>query len=393
MTTATGMRALLLGGKLKVIVAVIGLLACAAGGSYALGLVGAPSVTGVENRFGDVSDSTTRIESDMAVSNPNPIGVSLGGTTATYTVEMNGIEMARGEKAGVSIPKGNSSLHFSTAMDNGKIPAWWTSHLRNGEHTDLAVNANVHSSLVGASFAAPKVERSIDTDVIGEFNSSERRPINVNRPFVEDPVAYIEQTNATWGEISTERTPIELRFTVSNPKSVPITVSEVGYDLTMNDVAMGEGATERTYVIPPGGTRTIETTVILRNERLDEWWATHLRNDQVTDLRIDFYARIDLSAVGGGSVRVPLNDLTYTKEIETDLFGTKNATANASADANATAGGSAANGTTTTSAGANGGSGGTPTRTPAPTPTPTATPTTTETTTDDGGLIDLPIRV
>ena len=391
------MRALLFGGKLKVIAAVVGLLACAVGGSYALGLVGAPSVTGVENRFGDVNESTTRIESDMAVSNPNPIGVKLGGLTASYTVEMNGVEMARGEKTGVSIPKGNSSLHFSTAMDNGKIPAWWTSHIRNGEHTDLAVNANVHSSLVGAGFAAPKVERSIDTDVIGEFNSSERRPINVDRPLVEDPVAYIERTNATWGEVSSERTPIEMRFVVSNPKSVPITVTEVGYDVTMNDVAMGEGATERTYVIPPGGTRTIESTVLLRNGKLDEWWTSHLRNDQVTELRIDFYARIDLSAVGGGSVRIPLDGLTYEKEIETDLFGTKNATANGTAAGGADANGTAASGTTaTTTSGANGGSGATPSGTPTPTssPTDTSTPATpAETTTDDGGLLGLPVRV
>ena len=374
---------LLIGSKLKVIATVLGLLAFTVGGSYAVGLIGTPSVTGVENRFGDVSDSTTTIESDLLVSNPNPIGVNLGGTTAEYTVTMNGIEMAHGVKEGVSIPKGASSLHFSTAMENGKIPAWWTSHIRNGEHTDLAVDANVHSSLLGRSFGAPKVKRSVDTDIIGEFNSSERRPINVSQPLVSDPVAYIERTNATWGEVTEEETPIRMEFTIYNPKSVPITVTEVGYDLRMNDVRMGRGASERTHVIPAGGTKTVETTTVIRNKHLDEWWVSHLRNDQVTNLRIDFYARVDLSAVGAGSVRIPLEGLTYEKRIETDLFGTKNATAG---------NGTATNGTTTATGGGDGSSSnGTPTPGGASTPAPTAEPT--GTTTDDGGLIDLPIRV
>lgn len=318
---------LLFGSKLRLVATAVGLLALVVGGSLAAGIIGTPSVTGVENRVGGVNESKTTIESDLLVSNPNPIGVTLGGTTAEYTIEMNGIEMAHGVKEGVAVERGESSLHFTTAMDNERIPDWWVSHIRNGEHTDLTVDASVHSAALNRSFGAPKVERSVDTDVISQFNSSETRPVNADRPLVSDPVAYINRTNATWGAVTDERTPIDLRFDVHNPKSFPLTVTEIGYVITMNDVQVGEGASERTYVIEPGTTETVETTTAIDNAKLDEWWVTHLRNDQVTALRIDFYARVDLSAVGGGTVEVPLRGLTYEETIETDLFGTKNETA------------------------------------------------------------------
>jgi hypothetical protein len=88
----------------------------------------------------------------------------------------------------------------------------------------------------------------------------------------------------------------------------------------MNGVPVGEGSTESAVVIPPGETRTIRTTARIDNAALDEWWVTHLERNQVTTLRLDFAARVDLQAT---TVRVPLDPLTYTETIETDLFGTK----------------------------------------------------------------------
>jgi stringent starvation protein B len=96
----------------------------------------------------------------------------------------------------------------------------------------------------------------------------------------------------------------------------------------MNDVAVGDGTSESGHVIPAESTETIETTTYVRNDRLDEWWVSHLERNQVTDLRIDFHARLDLS---GQTVRVPLDAVTYTETVETDFFGTK-PTTNATAD-------------------------------------------------------------
>lgn len=368
------LRSLLFGSKLRIAATLVTVLAASVGGAVFAGILGAPSVVGVENRFGEVNSSTTVVETELVVNNPNPLGVNLGGVTVDYAVEMNGIRMAGGKKEGVAVESGNSTLRFATEMDNRKIPGWWASHVRNGEHTDLAVRTTVRSKTLGRSIDAPPVERSIDTDVLSAFNSTEPRPIDADQPVVSDPMLWINRTGASWGAATEAWTPIEIEFVVYNPKPWAVPITELGYDITMNGVDVGEGRTDETYVIPPGSTETIRTTVVIDNANLDEWWVSHLERDQVTDLEIDFYATVDLSAVGGGTVRVPMDGLDYTERFETDVFGTRNETAD---DATAESGEEP-----TTTPGDTGTDGGT---TPAPTPTPTPEPTTE----DDGGIIDL----
>jgi LEA14-like dessication related protein len=360
------LRAVLFGSKLKVIITGIAILGVSVGGAFAVGLLGTPSVVGVENQFGTVTDETTTIETDLIVNNPNPISVQLGGTTVNYTVSMNDIAMASGSKEGLAIGQGNTSLAFTTQMQNEKIPAWWTSHIRNGERTQLEIDARVHSSLIGQSATVPH-SQEINTDIISQFNSTETRPVNANQPVVSDPVLYINRTSATWGSVTDAETPINMEFTMYNPKTSPYTVTEIGYEITMNDISVGEGTTDEPHVIPGQAEETIAATTTIQNDKLDEWWVSHLQNDQVTQLRIDFYAKIELPT--GNTIRVPLDELTYTKEIETDIFGSDSS------------GESTNNDTATTS-------------TPATTTgTPTATDTTPSenetTTTDDGGLFSV----
>lgn len=401
-------RSTLFGSRLRIAVVVLLLVGGAIGGAFAAGVLGAPSVTGVENRFAGVNETATTIESNLTVSNPNPFGASLGGLTVDYAVDMNDIRMADGTKDGVAISRGTSTLPFTTTMANERIPAWWVSHIRGGEQTTLTVNADVHSSTAGRTFDAPQVTRAVDTDLLSQFNSSEPQPVNASAPVASDPVLYINQTNATWGEVTNETTELDITFVVYNPKSYPIGTTEVGYDISMNDVTLGEGETEKSVVIPPGETRTIETTTRIQNQNLDEWWVTHIERNQVSQLRIDFSARLDLRAT---TVTVPLTSLDYTKTVETDIFGTKPETGAATSQSSSGSDESSATPTTTATAtptstptatptpaedgGLLGGSddgsdetateaSGTATRTPTPTPTPTATPTPTD---GDDGLL------
>jgi LEA14-like dessication related protein len=347
-----------------------------------------PTVAGVDNRFGDVNETTTVIESDLQVRNPNPIGATLGGLTVDYAIDLNGIRMATGTKEGVSVEQGRSTLPMTTSLANERIPTWWVSHIRNDERTTLAVNADVHSSMLGTSFGAPKVTRPIETDIISAFNSTEDRPVGESP--TGGPILVIRETSARWGAVSAAETTIDMRFVVYNPNSYAVPVSELGYRATMNDIEMGNGTTEGQGVIPPGGTRTIEATTTLNNQHIDEWWVSHLQNDQVTDLRIDFSARFELPT---GTVEVPLDPLTYTRTIETDIFDNKpddgsNGAENESGTATPT--GTPTPTPTSTEGGLLDGEDGTATATPTPTDdgTATPTPTSTPTPTDDGGLLD-----
>ncbi|RLM67303.1 hypothetical protein DVK05_11275 [Halorubrum sp. Atlit-8R] len=317
----TGVVSALTASKLRV--ALVGLLvvAAAVGGAFALGVLGVPGVAAVNNSFGDVTNETTVVETDLVVSNPNPVGVGLDGVSITYTVSMNDVEMARGGREGVSVGSGNSSIAFETALANDAIPPWWTSHVRNGERTTVAIDATVTSDLLGRSADLTRT-REIETDLIGAFASEETRPVNADAPLVDDPVLYVNETRGRWGTVSEAETPIEMEFDAYNPNLEPYVVTEIGYDVTMNGVAMGSGSTEEEYVIPSYGSETIELTAALRNESLDEWWVTHLdesvNGHQVSDLRIEFYAVVELPT--GEELTVPLDALTYEETVETDIF-------------------------------------------------------------------------
>jgi LEA14-like dessication related protein len=363
-------------GRVGTVLVVVVVLVAAVGTAYVLGIVGAPSVVAVENRFGEVTNETTGIETDLVVNNPNPVGVSLGGTTVDYTVRMNRVAMATGSKEGLSVERGNSTLPFTTRMRNERIPDWWVTHVRNDENTTVVVDATVTSSVLGNRSVSLGQEQRVETDLIGAFGSEETRPVNASQPVVSDPVLYVNRTTAAWGNVTDERTPIDTSFLVYNPKTVPYTITEVGYTITMNGITVGEGASDREYVIEGGTTENVSTRTAIRNDRLDEWWASHLRNDQVTDLRIDFYAKLELP--GGTEVRVPLDALTYERTVETDVFGNKGST---DGGANGSTDGSGGTATATPESGA--AASPTATDTPSPTPTPAQTPTPT----DGGGLL------
>ncbi|WP_435182785.1 LEA type 2 family protein [Halobellus sp. EA9] len=387
------MLSLLVFGRLRTVVGALLVVALLVGGAFAAGVVGVPSVAGVENRFGPVNETTTVVETDLVVSNPNPIGVSLGGLTVDYDVRLNDVSLASGVKEGLQVGTGNTTVRFRTAARNERIPPWWVSHVRNGERTTVTVDTAVESSTLGRTVDPPNVTRQVETDLLSQFNSSETRPVNANRPFVSDPVLYVNETRAQWGTVTDAETPMRLDFVVYNPKPYPIGVSRLGYDITMNDVAVGNGTTDSEYVIPPKSSRTVEATVSIRNDRIDEWWVTHLERNQVTDLRVEFAARLELSTT---AIRVPLDSLTYTRTIETDIFGTKPRVENGTATSE-TATATPSEGTSDDAATET----ASPTPTAAPTPdsteTATATPTPTATassgdsgtTTTDGGLIEI----
>ena len=307
----------------KLRIALVGVLVVGVtvGGAFVLGILGVPSVAGMDNTFGDVTEETTAIETELVVSNPNPIGVGLDGVSIDYTVSMNDVEMAHGEREGVAIERGNSTIDLETRLQNGAIPPWWTSHIRNDERTVIGIDATVTSGLLGRSASFSRTHE-IETDVVSAFNTDETRPVNAESPLASDPVLYVNETRGQWGTVTDENTPIDMAFVVYNPNLEPYAITELGYEVTMNDVEMGTGETEREYVIPSRSSETVALTTVLNNQRLDDWWVTHLdetvNGHQVSDLRIEFYAVIELPT--GDEVTVPLDEFTYEETIGTDIF-------------------------------------------------------------------------
>lgn len=399
-------------GRLKIVGVLVVAIAAVAGGSVALGVLGTPSVASVDNHFAGVSNQTTTVATDLTVTNPNPVGVQLGGVGLNYTVSMNGVEMAQGDRQGIGLGTGNSTLQFTTDMQNDRIPPWWVTHIDNGETTTVGIDATVTSSMLGGQSVSATQERTIETDLLSQFNSTETRPVEADQPLVSDPVLYINETRGAWDQenLTQSETPLNLAFDVYNPKPYPYTITKVGYTIRMNDVTVGEGETDRGYVLNPGEKTTLEANTAIQNENLDRWWVTHLQRNQQTDLYIDFYLVLEGD---NEQFRVDLDSIDYQQEIETDIFGTKaqhptgdgtaddssngsdrstadSATATPTPAETETDGGLLDGGDTETDDGLLD-DGETETETTTTTETPTATPTETatpaETETDDGGLL------
>ncbi|MFC7215143.1 LEA type 2 family protein [Saliphagus sp. GCM10025334] len=312
------LRSLFLGSAIRIVGTLVLAVAVTIGGAFGAGVLGVPALKSMDNEFGDVDDERTEILTDLTIHNPNPIGLGSADVDARYDVRMNGVEMANGSGEDITVQPGTSTESLRTKMRNERIPDWWVTHIENGEQTHVEIDATISSGLVGRSTEVTN-EQTVETDLLSAFNSEETRPIEANRAFVEDPILYVNATRGQWAGVDQQHTELRLEFDVYNPKSYAIPTSQLGYEITMNDVTVGLGESDREYVLPPGEETTIVTTTRIENENLDDWWVTHIENDQVSDLRIEFDATFELAS--GTTITIPLESMTYEETMETDIWG------------------------------------------------------------------------
>jgi LEA14-like dessication related protein len=121
------------------IVALVGLIIL----GFVLGFLGTPSVDGVENRFAGVNDTTTTVETNVTVNNPNPIDITFGGVDLDYDIAMNGVHMADGQRDDVSAGPGTSTVQLQTLLQNEQIPEWWYTHVDRGERTNVTIHVDL----------------------------------------------------------------------------------------------------------------------------------------------------------------------------------------------------------------------------------------------------------
>lgn len=320
---ASTLRGVFLGSALRIVGTGVLAVVLAVVVAVAAGLLGVPAVQDFQNEFTGVDDSTTTIGSTIEVDNPNPIGAGFLGVSAEYAISMNDVRMAEGSSGTIEMPPGNSTVELDTELDNDRIPDWWVSHVRNHEQTTVNVNATVESDALGRSVPVEQ-NRSIETDVLSSFNSTETRPVNASSPLVNDPLLYVNETRAQWGDVTDERTEIVVDFYVYNPKAYAIPVSKLNYTIGMNDVRVGAGENTDEQLLPPDEVTRVRTVTHIENENLDDWWVTHVERDQTTDVVIDFAMRVEAANT---EIDVPLEGMTHRETIETDVFGTKDDTA------------------------------------------------------------------
>lgn len=135
--------------------------------------------------WGQVSTETTNLQLDLEVRNPNSYPLPVPGTAGS--VRMNDVDMlewSNEEARVIQSPDDNmiapgetEELTFQIEMDNSEVDDWLTSHVRNNERTDGALNMKLLFEVQGQQITLPPGDGlrcgfSFQTNILEDQNST-----------------------------------------------------------------------------------------------------------------------------------------------------------------------------------------------------------------------------
>lgn len=285
--------------------------------AYGLVVVDRPRVESVDNEWGTVEQNRSEVETEIVVDNPLLLRVGDSAADVSYTVALNGVTFATEEER-VLLGGDGDVVTTTTWVNNDHISEWWVTHVNNDETTTVSVDPAVEVQYVGLELPARSLtrNRTFQTDLLEPLDTDETRRFSA----FGRTLLVVNETHADWGRATAERTPIDASARVTNSLPVPVPVTEIQYTVRMNGIVVGSGEAAEQTVLQADSTRTLEARALIDNSRLDEWWVTHLRNDQTTTISVAFDAVVEY---GGVERRLPLEFISYNRTFETDVFGSK----------------------------------------------------------------------
>lgn len=272
--------------------------------------LGKPEIRGVSYSFGNITDDYTEIETFIDVYNPNPVAIPLKDVKTE--IYMNRIKMGEGSAEKSEIAANSlSKIILSTKIENEKIPEWWASHLMNGERTEMLIKANLIFDLKLFEFSYP-MEKSeiIQTNLLSKFSIESPQKIKVG------PLGLtLKSMSASWGEITNESSELILRARIQNENQFDVRFRFEG-NLTMNGIEVAKGGSEEQIVLPAQRESEVEMRIRINNMLLDDWWSTHIRNGERTNLSLMLNLIFEY---GGKEYR--FNVKAMTSELRTSFIG------------------------------------------------------------------------
>lgn len=277
-----------------------------------------PQVVSVDSSFANVSEESATIDSRVVVRNPNEKALP-GTVDLTYTVKLNDVAVASGTRSGLKLEPGRNVLEVTAAMDSGQIPAWWVSHVRNGGNTTMTIEPRVSFTGVPLGTSLSTMRRPVQVRVLGPVSEGATGPVvAANRTILD-----VTDRNTSWGEATDEATPIVVTSRFRNRHDHPVGIDGTAYEIRMNGVVVGEGRTNDSFRLAPDETAAFTTTAAIDPQAMQDWWVSHLRNDQRTELSVAVFALVDDD---GELVRVPVAMFRQRSAVTTDMLGSANGT-------------------------------------------------------------------
>lgn len=196
---------------------------------------------------------------------------------------MNGIKMGEGSALKSDIrANSESKIVISTKIQNDRIPEWWVHHIMNGETSTVKIIGYLVFDLKITEFRYPIEKTStIKTDILSSLSSTEPRDVKVGHLKLT-----VKSVRSYWGDVSWDRTDILTRVVIRNDNPVPIPIIKFHYTVDMNDIRVAEGTSNITAIIKPRSEETLTLLTSIDNRMLDEWWASHIRNGERTNVKV-----------------------------------------------------------------------------------------------------------
>lgn len=281
---------------------------------FITGFLSIPSIKSISNNWGNISNTTTEISSNITIENSNPFNIIVPRVKVIYTLKMNDIDMAQGSVENINLRQGNTTIEVISYLDNTKIAEWWISHITNNETTIIEIIPTV---IIDAEFSEPTImipgkTIPLNTNLLATIYANEGRKIQVGMVNLT-----IESSNATWGEITNETTEIIFDLVFSNPLPISIQIPQVNYTIVMNDIVLGRGISNGTPIPTGNSMFTMPLSMLINNSMLGTWFVSHLQNDEHSILRI-----LITSTMEYGNLAYTIDEfILYTHEFDTDILG------------------------------------------------------------------------
>ncbi len=284
----------------------------------------------VTNEWGEINDEYSEIRTRIVLDGASLVDFHVDSVGLRYDATMNGVRVAQSEKKGVSLNRRNTTIHLSARIPQDSLLEWWGSHINNDERTTLIIRPHLtvdvpSLDLSTIDFAGVLPTRtgvdyiSVETpNYTNEFTTSIADAISTRETMrarvLGKTVFAVPEVDADWGTVDDERTPLNVAVSLRNPNLFAVGFEDLRYTVSMNGVEVG-GRTVEDFTLPARGETTVESRAVLRNQRIADWWTTHLRRGERTTTKISLDGTVRAlgfsRAIGGRS---------YTDSFETDLF-------------------------------------------------------------------------
>ena len=186
--------------------------------------------------------------------------------------------------------------------------------ISNNETTIVDLESMV---VFDAAFAEPHIDISsktipINTNLLQSVNLFDEKkielgPINIT----------MKSISAEWGNVDINTTELIFYVDINNPIPLNIPIPLISYNISMNNITIGNGSITDNLILKANNDSIITLVTKINNNLLDNWFVSHLQNNENSILKIAISSVIKYAEI---SYKID-EFLIYTHEFNTDILG------------------------------------------------------------------------